>query len=148
MILPWRLLSSLCLLLSIPGLASAHDLRLTVRLAPQTVRLEAGFDDDTPAQRARVTITDSSDRIVAEGQTDERGVWSCPMLPAGSYTAAVESAGHRDAVQFTVTGAGPAAFSGPRLDKTLGLALGLGAILVGVLLTRLLRSRRSNTAAT
>ena len=57
------------------------------------IRVEVYFDDDTPAQEARVVLLEG-DRIVASGKTDERGVWNCPKPAPGLYSIKVESTGH------------------------------------------------------
>jgi hypothetical protein len=111
--------------------AAAHDLRLTVKLPadePQVVVLEAGFDDDTPAEGAKVTVTDAAGAVVAEGRTGETGVCRLPRPGPGKYTAVVESVGHRDEVPFEVAGAA-AEYGGWRPDKTVGLAAGVGGLL-------------------
>ena len=42
-----------------PGSAGAHDLKATVKLLPDAVVVEAGFDGDTPADGATVVIADA-----------------------------------------------------------------------------------------
>jgi hypothetical protein len=113
-----------------PQRADAHDLRATVKLLPDTVVVEAGFDDDTPAGDATIVIVDGAGTEVARGKTDERGVGKLPMLAPGKYVATVESMGHRDEVPFEVAGAADVLeFTSWRLDKRVGLAIGLGACL-------------------
>jgi nickel transport protein len=116
-----------------PDRASAHDLQLRVKLPPDepTVLLvEAGFDDDTPADGAKVVITDAAGKVIAEGKTDEKGVWKTMRPPEGKYAATVESIGHMDKVAFEVAASGYFEFRGWRLDKTLGIALGVGGLLL------------------
>jgi hypothetical protein len=114
-----------------PGRASAHDLIAVVKILPGAVVVEAGFDDDTPAEGARVVVTDAAGAEVASGKTDEKGVCRFPRFAPGKYKAVAESAGHRDAVEFEVAeAAGEFAFSNWRLDKRLGLAIGLGGLLL------------------
>jgi hypothetical protein len=113
-----------------PGPAAAHDLRATVKLLPDAVEVEAEFDDDTPAEGAAVRITDAAGREVAGGKTDERGVCRLPRPGPGKFVAAVESAGHRDEVPFEVVGADDGyQFANRRIDKRIGLASGVGALL-------------------
>jgi nickel transport protein len=116
-----------------PGLASAHDLRAVMRVLPDGVVLEAGFDDDTPAQGARVVILNSAGVEIASGTTDERGLCPLPKIAAGRYTATVESAGHRDEVSFEVAAPefldAPLEYVRERPDKTLGVVIGVGALL-------------------
>ena len=81
-----------------PGEGRAHDLQATVKLLPDAVVVEAGFDGDTPAEEAACDLTDAAGSEVARGKTDERGVCRLPVLGPGNYVAIVESIGHRDEV--------------------------------------------------
>lgn len=116
-----------------PGVASAHDLRLVVKLPPDSPNelvVVAGFDDDTPAEEAKVTITDAGGAVIAEGKTDERGVLRLPRPGAGKYKATVSAYGHRDAVEFEIVGeAGGGEYRGWRPDKAVGIAVGVGGLL-------------------
>lgn len=116
-----------------PGRASAHDLQLVVKLppdAPGQVVLVVGFDDDTPAEGAKVTIADAAGAVVAGGKTDERGVLKLPRPGPGAYTATAEAFGHRDQVEFKVVGpAGGDEYRGWRPDRAVGLAAGVVGLL-------------------
>lgn len=128
--------------------ARAHDLRAKLNPdATDPLRVEAWFDDDTPAQQARVSVVRSTGETVASGLTDDRGVWSFPRPGPGLYRITVESTGHRDVLRFTVPGAeestaAPAVEEDTRLDKNLGLIIGLALLLGGSLLFLRLRARR------
>lgn len=129
-----------------PAPALAHDLRVVVKLPadePTVVVIEAGFDDETPAEGAAVSIVDSESYIVAEGKTDDRGVCRLPRPGPGKYTAKAVAIGHRDRVAFEVVGppkpdapaadAAPAAFTefrGERLNRAIGLTAGVGGLLL------------------
>jgi hypothetical protein len=126
-----------------PAAARAHDLRLVVKLPadePTVVVLEAGFDDDAPAEAATVTLIDAEQYIIAEGKTDERGVCRLPRPAPGKYTAKAVAIGHRDRVPFEVVGPAPATAAAPdaapteyrgwRPDQTLGLWAGVGGLLL------------------
>lgn len=142
--------ATLALLLSAAPVA-AHDLnaRVTVGPYPQThvaageVRIEAWYggspEDAEPADTARVTVVDSAGNIVASGVLDARGTWTFPRPGPGRYTVAVESAGHRAEVPFE----SPGEYTGWRLDKRLGLAIGLGVLLGGSLLVWVIRRNRT-----
>lgn len=112
-----------------PGRACAHDLRVVVKLLPEVVRVEAGYDDDTPAEGAKVTISNAAGVVVAEGKTDDRGVCDLPKLGAGQYTAKVESMGHADTVAFEVSGDVGGEFAGYRMSKPLAIGIGVGGLL-------------------
>ena len=138
-------------LLGVSAPAAAHDLR--AKLDPDAtdpLRVEAWFDDDTPAQQARVSVVRSTGETVASGFTDERGLWSFPRPGPGLYRITVESTGHRDTLRFTVPGAEeptatPSVEEDTRLDKNLGLIIGLALLLGGSLAFILLRRRKRTT---
>ncbi|MBA4063107.1 MAG: hypothetical protein C0501_05235 [Isosphaera sp.] len=135
------------LLLAAP--AAAHDLQLSVSLPggePGVVVLLAAFDDDTPAEGARVTITDAAGAVVAQGRTDEKGVCRLPRPGPGHYKAAVESVGHRDEKPFEVAGSATE-FAPERPDKAVGLAVGVGGLLAASAGWWWVRRRRGETGA-
>jgi hypothetical protein len=84
------------------GATPAFAHKLCVEAKPRTdhVHVEAYYDDDTPAQEAKITIH-KGDAVVAEGRTDEKGVWTC-MLPPGHYTVRAETLGHAAKETFDV----------------------------------------------
>jgi hypothetical protein len=82
--------------------AFAHQLHVTARLDGDRVRVEAYYSDDTPAQEARITIS-NGDQIVAEGQTDEKGVWTCVRPKPGSYAVKAQSVGHAAENSLTIS---------------------------------------------
>ena len=105
-----------------------------MKLLPDAVVVEAGFDDDTPAQGAKVVITDAAGQEVAAGKTDDRGVCQLPKLAPGEYLAVVvEPTGHRDEVKFAVRSAelldAPVEFARERPNQTVGLIAGVGGLL-------------------
>jgi hypothetical protein len=132
------------------GAAPAHDLNARVTVGPYPernvpageVRVEAWYGktpaDADPADAARVTVTDAARNVVATGTLDDRGVWTFPRPGPGRYTVAVESVGHRAEVEFDA----PGEHTGWRLDRRLGLAIGLGVLLGGTLLYWLVRRSR------
>src|SRR5262245_9138374 len=115
------------LLVCLPERAFAHDLKATVKLLPDAVVVEAGFDDDTPAEGARVVILNALGSEAASGKTDERGVCRLGKLIPGKYRATVESAGHRDEVPFEVAAPefldAPVEYFRARPDKTIGVVV-------------------------
>jgi hypothetical protein len=110
-----------------PGSAFAHGMNAKVTVADD-VRVEAYFDGDFPAEFAEVTVTDAGGKEVFVGKADERGVCTVPRPAPGEYTLTAKCAGHTATVRFRIEGdpgAGPAAYTGWRLNKFLGLAIGL-----------------------
>jgi hypothetical protein len=100
--------------------------------SPEILVLETGFDDDSPADEAKITITDKSGAIIATGRTDEKGICRLTRPGAGFYRATVEAFGHRDSVEFEVkpqeTNAAEV-FAGARPNQTTGLILGVVGLL-------------------
>jgi hypothetical protein len=88
-----RLLIVATVLLAGSSPAFAHHLLSKATLVGDRLRVEAYYDDDTPAQEARVTVRVDA-RVVVEGRTDEKGVWTCPRPEPGTYTVRVVSVGH------------------------------------------------------
>jgi len=135
------------LVVALASPARAHDLK--AKLDPETdpIRVEAWFDDDTPAQHARISVVRSTGEEVAAGVTDERGLWSFPRPGPGLYRVTVESVGHRDVLRFTIPGAeepaaAPTVEGDARLDKNLGLVVGLVLLLGGSLAFILIRRKK------
>ncbi|QJW96321.1 carboxypeptidase regulatory-like domain-containing protein [Frigoriglobus tundricola] len=126
----------------VPAAARAHDLRAVVTVA-DAVRVDAYFDDDTPAESAEVQVTDAAGNVIASGRTDERGVWTFPRPAPGAYTLAAKSVGHGTTVAFTVDGSpgAPVAFTGQRMSKPVALAIGAG-LLLGISAASWFRRRR------
>lgn len=74
--------------------AFAHKLIVDARVKGDRIRVEAFYDDDTPAQKAKVIVENEEKKVVAEGRTDDRGLWSCPLPVPGIYVVRAESVGH------------------------------------------------------
>jgi hypothetical protein len=134
--MPNRLLVVLAaaIIVGAPARALAHDLKATVKLLPEEIVVEAGFDDDTPAQGAHVTILKEDGTAIAMGKTDEKGVCRLAMLRPGQYTAKVyDLIGHGDVVPFEVPGPGfldaPIEYVRDRPNKAIGFVLGVGGLL-------------------
>ena len=128
-------LSILCLAAS-PTFAHRLHVSSPTPVGPN-LRVEAYYDDNTPAQEARIAVK-SGETIVVEGKTDERGVWTFPLPAPGNYTVTAESTGHTAKEQFFV-GVGEASqvadaeeVAREREEKTrtpwLGLGVGWAAI--------------------
>lgn len=81
-----------CLAFSAP--AFAHKLIVDCRIDGDRLRVEAYYDDETPAQQAKIVVEDEQKKVVADGRTDDRGLWSCPAPVPGKYVIRAESVGH------------------------------------------------------
>lgn len=135
-------------MLLVPAVAAAHELRILVQVRGETFHVEAGYyystNEADPAEAAAVTVTDADGNRVAGGATDEKGVWTFPRPPAGTYTVVVEQAGHRAEATLPVPAQGAAAFLPSRLDKRVGVAVGLAVVLGITFAYGFLRRRRNS----
>ena len=95
----------LAILLLLPLAASAHAIGVDARIVGDRVRVEAYFDDDTPARGAKVEVLDGELLVVAEGRTDEKGHWTFAKPKPGKYTVRVD-AGDGHAAKTTIAIAG------------------------------------------
>ena len=124
-----------------------------MQVSADRVTVEGGYDDETPASEARVTVKGVAGTAIATGVLDDRGLWSFARPAPGSYIAVVEIAGHHDRVKFEVPGAADAGaapatpdavtYSNRRLDKRLGLTIGLVIILGATLAYVVIRRGRN-----
>ncbi len=84
------------LLMFAPALADAHAIGVDCKLRASKIEVEAFYDDDSPAAKAKVQVVNAKDEIVASGMTDEKGAWSFPAPAPGKYEVRVDAgAGHR-----------------------------------------------------
>ena len=96
----WRFLLSALLSIGtsafLANLAAAHALLVDCNLRNSKVEVEAFYDDDTPAAKARVKVINADEQMVAGGFTDQNGSWSFAMPAPGKYVVVVDAgAGHR-----------------------------------------------------
>ena len=122
------------IIVGLPERAAAHDLQAIVKILPDEIVVEVGFEDDTPAEGARVLILDEAGTEVANGRTDDKGVCRLQKFKAGKYTATVQDpTGHRDEVPFEVAPPdfldAPIEYVRARPNKAIGLVLGVGGLL-------------------
>jgi nickel transport protein len=132
-----RYIVAVTLVFALASPALAHRLHCDPKLDGDRLRVEAFYEDGTPAQEAKVRVL-LAEVLIADGRTDEKGVWSCPRPAPGIYIVRVESVGH--AANATIEIQPPAAAdatddSSSRTEKTGTqwgkLALGL-AIITGL----------------
>jgi hypothetical protein len=76
-------------------LARAHAVGMACRVEGTRIVVEAFYDDDSPAVRAKVRVLDGSQEV-GTGLTDEKGVWSFARPAPGHYSVQLDAgAGHR-----------------------------------------------------
>jgi hypothetical protein len=91
-----------------PACAFAHALGVDCTLRGAEVEVEAFYDDDAPAQMAKVQVVNALDEIIASGVTDAKGRWTFAAPPPGKYEVRVDAgAGHRAKKTINVTGVEP-----------------------------------------
>jgi len=114
--LPSLALPALLLLMLMPALAFAHNVGVACKLRGDKVEVEAFYDDDTPAQKAKVQVKDGKDEIVASGVTDEKGTWNFAAPASGKYVVYLDAgAGHRARTDLFV----PAQNESAKPDETI-----------------------------
>jgi len=77
--------------LACAGNCWAHALGVEAKQRRDKVEVEAFYDDNTPARNARVTVLDSGNKTIAEGKTNDKGVWSFKTPEPGRYRITVET---------------------------------------------------------
>jgi hypothetical protein len=94
------------------------------------------------------------DEVVAEGRTNEKGVWTCPLPKPGTYTVRVVSTGHAaDPEPLVVPEQDAAPDAGPQSDererrtRTPWARLGAGLGVIAGLGVAWLVARRAMTRA-
>jgi hypothetical protein len=103
-----------------PNLAAAHALLVDCNLRNGKVEVEAFYDDDTPAPKARVKVVNAEGQVVAGGETDQKGRLSFAMPAPGKYVVVVNAgAGHRKEKTIEVP-ARPDESMAPKNEATIG----------------------------
>jgi nickel transport protein len=101
--LPSLVLSALLLSALMPSWVLAHNVGVACKLRGDKVEVEAFYDDDTPAQKAKVQVKDGKDEIIASGVTDEKGNWNFAAPTPGKYVVHLDAgAGHRARADLVV----------------------------------------------
>jgi len=105
-------------LIAVPTDAFAHALGVACTLRGDKVEVEVFYDDDTPAQKAKVQVLNANAEVVADGVTDEQGRWTFATPAAGKYEVRADAgAGHRAKKSMTVPGVPPS--SVPKSDPAI-----------------------------
>ena len=89
-----------------PARAFAHALGVECKLKDGKVLVEAFYDDDTPAAKAKVEVVNAKDEVISKDMTDGEGRWSFTAPAPGKYEVRVDAgAGHRATTSITIPGA-------------------------------------------
>ena len=117
--------------------SSAFAHRLYVEAAvrpgpPPMLRIEAWFEEDVPAESAKITLTDASGVVTEVGAADDTGTLTIPLPAAGVWTVAAESIGHRGEFTLNIASAAEAVEEPAKVRSTgpeaWRIAIGLGMI--------------------
>jgi hypothetical protein len=84
-----------------------HALFAQCKVQGEHLIVEAYYDDDMPAQEAKIEVVDASNNVIASGKTDDKGVFRTKRPPAGKYTVRVDAgAGHQCKVEANIPATG------------------------------------------
>lgn len=97
---------TLLILLVAAAPAFGHKLLVQPKVSETQVRVEAYYEDETPAQHAKVEVW-RGDEMVASGTTDDTGVWTFAKPPAGTYEIRVKDLGHAARLALVIEEAAP-----------------------------------------
>jgi len=88
----------------VPASALAHALRIArPKLVGDKVVIEAYFADGTEAAKAKVEVLNAEKKVIASGDTDDKGRWRFPAPAPGKYMVEVNAgAGHRAGHPFNM----------------------------------------------
>ena len=81
-----------CLLLTHSS-AFAHKLLVTTRVEGNEVRVDVYYEDDSPADGAKMQLL-QGEQLLAEGRANDEGKWAIPRPGAGLYVLRAEHYGH------------------------------------------------------
>jgi nickel transport protein len=91
-----RILLAALVVLGFHSPAEAHALGVECRVRAGRVEVKAFFSDGSRAANARVVVQDAEQQRMADGRTDERGLWSFRPVRAGRYRVIIDAgAGHQ-----------------------------------------------------
>lgn len=102
-----RVFAAVALLAALAPRAGAHALYVECKLRGDNIRVEAFFDDDTPAVDAKIVVRTKDGTEVARGVANDKGVFEFPKPAPGKYVVVADAGqGHRAEQAMTMpTGA-------------------------------------------
>jgi hypothetical protein len=90
--------------LLLPDPALAHRMLLTVHAQSDPIRVEVYYDSTAPAQQAHMSVRSETGTIIAQGLSDDHGVWTFPRPAPGTWIVMGESLGHLARQKLTIPG--------------------------------------------
>lgn len=117
-----------------------HKLCAKIDLQGDKLIVEAFYDNDIPAEKAKVILKQQQNTLV-EATTDERGMCSLTIPPAGDYLLDISAGGgHRTEVAFTIAAESVATAGDNKTDvsnqRWWGATAGLLIIVIATVLGR------------
>jgi hypothetical protein len=104
-----RYATTLLAMVILPALAHAHAIGVDWKLRADKIDIEAFYDDDAPAVKAKVQLVNARDEVVAHAVTDEKGRCSFDVPTPGKYEVRVDAgAGHRAKKAIDISNGPPA----------------------------------------
>lgn len=104
-----------------------HALDVQCTLQGEQLVIEAYYDDDTPAQGAKVEVFDAQGNMVSSGKTDNKGVIRLTRPKPGRYTVRVaDGAGHRTKKEMTIGAGDSTSLPKPSAPEAKGLMVSEG----------------------
>lgn len=93
------------MLTACPTSVFAHKVGVSATVRGDKVEVEAYYEDNMPAVKAKVHVLDAEEYFVATGVTDEKGRWVFAKPGSGTYKVLLDAgAGHRAKTTLTVPG--------------------------------------------
>ncbi|MFZ7128337.1 MAG: carboxypeptidase regulatory-like domain-containing protein [Desulfobacterales bacterium] len=101
-----KTLARCCILMAACGLlggkALAHKVNLFAYVESGTVYTESYFPDGRPVGGGKVTVFDSRDRLLLEGETDKEGMFDFPVPGVDDLTIVLDATmGHKTSFKLT-----------------------------------------------
>lgn len=101
--LPLLTISAFLLAIINPSRLCAHNVGMDCKVRDDKIEVEAFYDDNKPAAKARVYVRNIKEEVVASGLTDENGKWSFVAPAPGNYAVHLDAgAGHRAKADLVV----------------------------------------------
>lgn len=125
-------ISVMCGVVLTPRESFAHGLFTSVEVRKDVVHIEVYFDEDMPAEYAKVVVTNTTGVSYGAGFANENGVFTIPLPEPGEYVVEADCEGHKVRLNFSVHGNqdSPAKFGG-KPNSVLGLVAGV-VVLLGI----------------
>jgi hypothetical protein len=92
--------------LTVSAPAVARELEGSITVAGNVVKVQARYDDRTPATGAKICVVDARQQVVATGHINAEGHWAHDLAQAGSYEVRIDAGsgdGDRIEMPFSIS---------------------------------------------